>query len=158
MREIQLTKGYKVIVDDDDYENLSAYRWYATAVCGHLVYAGRKVRCENGERKELLMHRVIMCAPDGMEVDHVNANTLDNRKCNLRLCSHMQNSQNQPKNSRNTSGYKGVSWNKKCAKWEVRIKVAGKRLTLGYFSDITAAAASYAEASREHHGDFGRLE
>jgi hypothetical protein len=83
----------------------------------------------------LSMHRVVVNAPKGTVVDHINGDSLDNRKENLRICTNAENVRNSPKHSNNTSGYKGVIWAKREQKWCAQIIVDGKLINLGYYSD-----------------------
>lgn len=156
MKEIQLSRGHKAIVDDEDCDRLSQWRWNIST-CNGGVYATRWERESGSERRQLVrMHVEIMNPPAGMLVDHINGDTLDNRRCNLRVCTKGQNQMNMRRNSRNTSGYRGVHWNKKNKKWTAMIRVANKKHYLGLFESVEAAAAAYAEASRKYHGEFGR--
>lgn len=107
MREIQLTKGYVAIVDDDDYEYLSQFRWFALETRNDRVYATRHTPRNKYTRSTIYMHREITNALRGIHVDHWNGNTLDNRKLNLRLCTHSQNMCNTPRRANNTTGYSG---------------------------------------------------
>lgn len=151
MREIPLTRGKFAIVDDEDYEYLSKSEWqYGT-------YAMRSVPKEGGGQRVERMHRVIMNAPKGMEIDHINHNKLDNRKCNLRLCTSSQNSRNLPIRKNTKSGYKGVSWHKQMNKWRVQIVAKGKVYYLGLFDDKHEAAVAYNEKAAELSGEFAYL-
>jgi hypothetical protein len=94
---------------------------------------------------------------DGIEVDHINGNTLDNRKSNLRLCSHKENGRNRKLNKNNTSGAKGVNWDKHALKWKCEIRINTKKLYLGLFAEIEQAKKAYAEASKKYHGEYGRI-
>lgn len=109
---INLGNGHEAIVDLEDLPRLSRSRWYTKKQRGGLYYAYRCVMI-NGARKRIPMHReVIGDIPDKMEVDHINGNGLDNRKSNLRVCSHRQNIQAGRKKKRATSKFKGVNWEK----------------------------------------------
>ncbi len=152
-KKIKLTKGYVTIVDDDNYSQLSQYSW-CVSTWADKTYAIRR-NPENG--KLIRMHRQIMKATKGIEIDHINGNTLDNRKQNLRLCKHKQNLANQQLSRANSSGYKGVSWNKQHKKWEAYIKVNQKRIHLGIFTDIKDAANAYNKSAKEHFGTFANL-
>ena len=85
-------KGKSVKVDDDDYEKYNHLRWY-------LSDTGYAVRRTNGETFRL--HRLIMNCSEGMVIDHLNGDKLDNRKCNLRVCTQLENARNM----HNTKGY-----------------------------------------------------
>jgi hypothetical protein len=104
------------------------------------------------------MHRRLMNAPAGVQVDHANRCKYDNRRSiNLRLCSNAQNQMNVGCSRRNTSGYKGVSWHKRLAKFQTRIMMEGRAVHLGYFVDKRDAAAAYDIAATNLHGAFAVL-
>lgn len=153
MRTILLTRGFKAIVDDEDYGWLSASRWHAHSSKTSGPYAKRG---HNGER----MHRLIMgkqygeSAVKNMEVDHINQNTLDNRRGNLRICTHGQNQQNSRKYTCNKSGFRGVVWHKRIKKWQAQIRSNGKNHHLGYFKTPKEAALVYDLACKRMHKKF----
>jgi hypothetical protein len=91
-------------------------------------------------------------------IDHIDCNRLNNCFANLREATAAENTRNSRKQSNNTSGVKGVCWNRKHQKWCAEIMAEGKSRYLGYFDSLDAAAASYAKAARELHGDFARVE
>jgi|SRR5690606_5995401 len=150
-KEIPLTQGKVAIVDDEDFEWLSRYRW---AYNKRLGYAQRSIR-KDGKLASLAMHRAIMQPPPGMQVDHINGDRLDNRRCNLRIVTNQQNSFNrQPQKA--TSQYKGVGWYKPYQKWRAKIKINGKTKHLGYFDDEKEAALAYDRAARELFGEYAK--
>lgn len=150
MAEIPLSGGRAfAIVDDEDADRLQGYAWYLT----RSGYAWRTVGGRRDRRNEG-MHRVILNAPKGSTVDHINRNPLDNRKANLRLCTHSQNSWNSGYRSNNTSGYRGVMWIQHHQRWAARIAAHGRRYHLGEFRDARAAALAYNEAALRLHGEF----
>jgi len=103
------------------------------------------------------MHRQIMQAPKGTDVDHVNHDTLKNVRSNLRVCTRSQHHANRKKGLGFTSRFKGVGWASKSSKWQARIKKDGKEANLGYFDDERDAARAYNRAAREHFGEFALL-
>lgn len=136
-------------VDDEDYEYLMQFSWTAQNTSSPTWYASGRV---NGEHT--YMHRIIMNCPRGTIVDHENGDGLDNRRSNLRLSTRSQNTANSLIYSTNTSGFKGVSWNKSMRKWEANISINGKKIYLGVFSDPLEAALSYDTAARELFREF----
>lgn len=147
-REIPLTKGYVTIVDDEDYERLSQRNWHVTITQQCIPYAVRKNSRREGQRRNIPMHREIMDAPQGMDVDHINRDSLDNRKCNLRIVDRRTNLMNTGVRKVNTSGYKGVSHH--AGRWRARIRAGeGRRLSLGYYDTPEDAARAYDNAARK---------
>ena len=112
MKEIQLRSGYVTIVDEADYEYLSLYKWYPQVyICtdGHIYVSVHGYKhTVDVKRKYLRMHRVILDAPVGTLVDHIDGNALNNRRTNLRLCTNAQNQQNRRPSKKGSSIYKGV--------------------------------------------------
>ncbi|SRR5258708_256205 len=104
------------------------------------------------KRSLIYAHRKILNAPDGVVVDHINGDTLDNRRSNIRLCSAAENSRNRRMRRRNRSGFKGVV--RRGNRWEVRIQLNSKQYFLGSFSDISDAVRAYDLASVQMHGEF----
>lgn len=158
MVEIPLTQGYVAMVDDEDAERVIALgTWHIIMVirkAGELLYASHGARdCEPRPRRAVLMHRFIMDAPDGMEVDHINHNALDNRRANLRICTHTENLRNM-RNKPHTSRFKGVRWLKDGRRWVAAIRLDGHQRVLGYFTDEVAAARAYDKAAIELFGEF----
>lgn len=149
--EIPLTRGKTALVDAEDYEALSSHKWF----CSARGYAVRTVSV-NGRNKTLRMHSVLVATPEGMEVDHINGDRLDNRRCNLRLATHAQNVRNAGMRKDNTSGFKGVCYYPLTKRWTSQINVRGRRKRLGYFSTPEEAHAAYCVAALQHHGEFAR--
>ena len=156
MKEIPLNQGYVALVDDQDYEWLSQWKWTAIVGVDGSIQAARRTTVGEGlPRKQIAMHRAILNAPDGLQVDHINHHSLDNRRSNLRLCTQSQNNMNQRRNKRNTSGYKGAYWHAPSHKWAAKIQVDGRSIWLGCFDSVEDAAKAYREASAQYHGAFG---
>lgn len=155
MKTIPLTQGLVAKVDDDDYEELSKYKWYAV---GH---KGQEYAARCGKRNEthhIRMHRVLLHAPNGLQVDHINGDRLDNRKSNLRLATQAENSRNRCKFPKPAlSRYKGVTYHKRDKVWQASIKVSGKQIYIGSFCTEKEAAAAYNEAALRYHGPYARL-
>jgi hypothetical protein len=155
--EIPLTRGYVALVDEEDYERLFTCSWFAHVTHGGLkVYASGRPPAR-GVRRQVLMHRFIVGLDtcEGHEVDHINGDTLDNRRGNLRLCSRRQNGANmQPRAGKR---FKGAWYLARTDRWGSQIKVNYKRLHLGYFATEEEAARAYDQAALEHFGEFARL-
>jgi hypothetical protein len=157
MKEIPLTQGKVAIVDDEDFEKVSQYKW--SYIGG---YAKRAVVREDGKRILYPLHRFIMSIPPDSKfmVDHTNFDRLDNRKQNLRICTKGQNNYNhRPKDrlGKSTSKYKGVSYKHDMHKWRARIAVNGKEYNLGYYYTENEAAMAYNEAASKFFGEFAWL-
>jgi hypothetical protein len=155
VKTIPLTQGQVALVDDADYEWLSAFNWYAWRRPGGTFYALRKVRDPRGGWTNLRMHRAIL--PDGPETDHRNRNSLDNQRHNLRPATRSQNMANIGRPKTSTSGFKGVGWHKASGKWAAHICVEQHQHHLGLFSDAEAAARAYDKAAIESFGEFACL-
>jgi len=153
-KEIQLTHGKVVIVDDADFEWLNQWRWYAVKG-GHTWYAKRSI-CNGKTSKPISMHRQILGLTfnDGQETDHKNHNGLDNQRHNLRPCTPSQNQHNQRPKKDGTSKYKGVSWHTRDARWTVAIEVNDKTIYLGRFRSEKTAALAYDKAVKKYFGEF----
>ena len=146
MRLIPLTKDYYTLVDDADYDILSQYKWRILTGKGSFVYA-----CRSGDEPGdcVLMHREVNETPDGLHTDHINHNTLDNRRHNLRTVIHRENCQN--KKASHSSRYTGVSWSKRDKRWTASIKINYKTRHLGNFKkdDEVLAAIAYMDAVKD---------
>lgn len=151
---ISLTQGREAVVDASDLPLLKGRRWCLRVWQGKLSYCAGRLA---GERKDINLHRLLLNAPDGVSVDHIDGDGLNNRRSNLRLASTAQNSWNTGRYRNNTSGHKGVSWRADRQKWQVHIRIGGKRLSLGHYTDVKMAAAAYAEAARKYHGEFANI-
>lgn len=151
MRYINLTQGKRAIVDDEDYELLCKHKWYYD-----LGYAKRNI-VVGGKRNLLRMHREILNAPDGLSIDHINGDGLDNRRENLRACTTSENQRNRGEQRNGTSGFKGVSWRKKDKGWRAQLWHLGKAIWLGCYKTKEEAALAYNKKAIELHGDFAKL-
>jgi len=153
VKEIELTRGYVALVDDQDYERVIRFNWYAHVDKQH-VYAARSLPWAGGKRRPEYLHRFILGAPSDIHVDHRNRNTLDCRRDNLREATQAQNMQNRGKFRTNRTGYKGVDFFTQCGKWRAQIKVHGKTMHLGLFSTPEDAARAYDATARREYGEF----
>ena len=160
MKAIKLIRGKKAIIDDEDFEQVSKQKWCAL-YDGHNWYAFRNKVIQNKPYKQITesLHRFLLMPNKGQEVDHINGDTLDNRRCNLRVCTHAENTHNSRKPKTGlTSKYKGVDWYNPGKKFRARIHVYRvKRKSLGYFKDEIKAALAYDAAALKYYGEFARL-
>lgn len=151
MKEIPLTQGKVALVDDEDYDWLMQWKWSVSS-SSTKPYA---VRWTSGNRK-VRMHRAILNLPDGVVGDHINLNTLDNRRCNLRPATKAQNNQNTKGRINTSSQYKGVSWDINKERWVAQIWANDKKYWLGTFRSEHEAAHAYDAAACIHHGEFAK--
>lgn len=134
-------KGTFVTVDDDDVDFLSKHKWWMMPQ----GYAVTRIKRQDGSRRTIGMHRIIMGDPDSLVIDHINRVKTDNRRSNLRACTHGENLRNKPAMNGCASQHKGVSLGKN-GKWQVVVRVSGSLKWLGYHkTEIEAAkvAAPY---------------
>jgi hypothetical protein len=123
----------------------------------HLIGDGTPLRRHYVVVNNSLLHRLVIDAPRHLLADHVNGNTLDNRRENIRLATHSQSSMNRGKHAPATSRFKGVNWRPDICKWQARIKLNRRNIFLGYFTDELQAAMAYDAKARELHGAFARF-
>lgn len=157
MKSIPLTGaggGHAVLVDDEDYERLNQHHWTALRSEAGGIYAIR-FRKRDGHQDRIWLHREVAMPPAGMEVDHRDGNTLDNRRANLRIATRGQNAANG-RALGGSSRFKGVSWDRSTGKWWVGLSVNYRRITVGRFTDEEEAARAYDAAARLHFGEFAR--
>jgi hypothetical protein len=151
---IPVGRKYAAKVDATDAELIAGRSWHFVTF-GGLLYAqsGKSAAFPVSE----MMHRLLMQPGPGMVVDHKNGDGLDNRRHNLRVCTRTQNQQNRRKIKPASSKYKGVYWSSGLCRWRVEIKVDGKKISGGSFSNEEDAAKSYDELATKHFGEFARL-
>ena len=158
MRQINLTFGQVAIVDDEDFDALSRWKWHAKKCADGRFYAIRHTSL-NGKKFKLAMHRQIMGLTwgDALTVDHIDPEaTLDNRRSNLRTGTKLQQQHNRRKSRNNTSGFKGVIRSTGHNRWRAQIRINGKTTHLGVFPTPDLAHQAYECAARQHFGEFAR--
>lgn len=155
IRKIPLTQGKVAIVDAADYDWLMQWHWCAYK-SKRTWYAHRASANKLGKSTTINMHRLIMNAPDDMQVDHIDGDGLNNARSNLRLATPGENQRNSAGRPNKSSRYKGVSWSKDNNKWCASIGFGGRHKHLGLYRTEIEAARAYDAAAREHHGEFAR--
>lgn len=157
MSEVPLTQGYVALVDDEDFEELNRWKWQAH-LASHGVYAKRSVTLTGGRKTNIFMHRQILGLTDSTSLfgDHINGDTLDNRRSNLREATPRQSVWNRSKYKNSASSYKGVQWNG--ASWTAKIKDNdGAAIFLGAFDKEEDAAKAYDYHALRLRGNYARL-
>lgn len=150
MKKIPLSQGQFCLIDDADFPALSKHRWSFNP-------RGSAIRWD-GERKQFVaLHREILNAPRDMCVDHINGDKRDNRKNNLRLCTHSQNSANRTHPPQGRSGYYGVYWHEGKQKWQARVMKDYRDFSVGYFKEARDAALARDVKAVELFGEFATL-
>ena len=158
MKLIPLSKGYYSKVDDDMYDYLMQWSWYAKlSRTSNSYYATRNGGKADGDRryKTIPMASVIMDGDTGSRVDHIDRDSLNNQRYNLRFVTRSQNGFNRSIASNSTSGYKGVIFCKSRNKWRPKITFQGKRYYCGRYSCKHDAARAWNLMSKKYHGEFG---
>lgn len=145
MKHIELSQGKYAIIDNEDFEWLSQWKWY-------FIPQGYAFRSQSG--KTIYMHRKILNTPKEKLTDHINRNKLDNRKVNLRIATRSQNAVNVKLFLTNTSGYRGVWWERRRNKWIAEIKYQGKKYYLGEYLNKLDAIKIRRQKTIELFGKF----
>ena len=155
--EIPLTQGKVAIIDEADWPLVSGFGWYAVKD-RNIWYAQANTSRKEGPRRTVRMHRLLLGLTDQkIKIDHRDGNGLNNRRANLRTCTHTQNLRNRGAQANNKCGFKGVSWHKQHGMWRAQIQVSGRQKHLGYFPTHEAAYAAYCAAAAELHGEFANF-
>jgi len=144
MKLIELSQGRFAKIDDEDWEKVSQFKWHYNNGYAKTWSKGKRIR----------MHRLIMSAPDGVNVDHIDHDTLNNQRLNLRLCTVTQNNQNLNMRKDNTSGYKGVTLDKSTGHWKPLLYVDGEPFSFGCYKEKHHAALAYDLWATDLHGEF----
>jgi AP2 domain len=153
VKTIQLTQGFVALIDDADFERVSAHKWSATKTKTN-VYGIRKIRRGDRNTTSQLLHRFIMGVTNPkLDVDHEDHDGLNCQRYNLRVATRTQNNANRLK-SVGASQYKGVSWDTSRRKWRGCITLNGRTKHVGRFADEISAALAYDAAARAHFGEF----
>lgn len=146
MKEIKISKEYSALVDDEDYEELSKYKWKISK-SKTIIYAV----------SQIFMHRLIMKTDKNESIDHIDHNSLNNTKSNLRIATDSQNRQNSNKQKNTTSKFKGVYWNKSTNLWQSNIFYDGKQHYLGRYKNEDDAGRAYDVEAKVQFGKFANL-
>lgn len=161
MKKIKLTQNQYAIVDDEDFKNLELFNWVASKDKYGKYYATRTIlvsEINSYKKSKISMHRYLLNPKIGLEVDHINGDTLDNRKRNLRICTRQQNNWNRVGIKNTSSKYKGVSFNKEKQRWTARIgkTINGKVVKKygGAFDLESEAAVAYNKMATDLYGEY----
>lgn len=150
---------FKILIDKEDINKLNKYKWSIQMV--RSVTDKDYVAFYATSGTVGFLHRFVVNCPKGMVVDHINGNTLDNRKSNLRICTHKQNSENRKLHKRNKNGCTGIFYdigrgNNPTPKWIAHICIDGKRKHLGRFNTKEEAVECRIKAEDKYYGEFSR--
>lgn len=148
MKQIQLTQNLFALINDEDFEDITQFKWYATSVGSRTYYASRGVWLGNKEQSVEYMHHRILPLLPGFEIDHIDGNGLNNQRHNLRLVTKRQNAQNKH-HIKKTSVYPGVLWHKYKKRWRAQIRIEGKTKYLGHYKEEIDAFNAYCDALKK---------
>ncbi|GAG10749.1 unnamed protein product, partial [marine sediment metagenome] len=137
------------IIDPEDYEKVKDFKWG--------INSGGYVFCSRQNGIGFKLHRLVLGLLNNERPDHIDGKPLNNRKSNLRVCTHQENCCNTKKPKNNTSGYKGVTWEKTRNKWKAYIAFNYKCIHLGLFENKIDGAKAYNQAAIKYHGEFAKL-
>lgn len=154
---ISLTQNRTSIINTSDINLIVIYKWCAWFNKSSKSYYAKS---NIGNHKVVSLHRFLLGVTDPkLHVDHINGNTLDNRRSNLRICTAAENTKNHTKpHPRNKSGFRGVCWSKDKLKWKAYITLSGKHKHLLYSHNLIEAAKAFDDAAIEYYQDFhGKL-
>lgn len=154
IRLIPLSQGKFAIVDTADFDWLNQWKWTVIHQTPNSPWYAYRPFLIDGKRVNVRMHRLIINAPNGVEVDHRDGDGLNNRRSNLRFATRQQNACNRKANIGNKSGAKGVFWYKRTKMWRVAIGIKRKQIHIGYFKTKAEAIEAYRKASMQFHRDF----
>ena len=155
VKEIKLTHEKVALVDDDDYEMLIKRSWFAAYDKKSKMWRAQSSKRVNGVTETTLMHRLITNCPRGFVVDHINFDELDNRKCNLRVCTFNENVMHQRKSVDNTTGFKGVY--DRGNFYVANLNCKNENYYLGCFKSKIAAALEYDIMAETVFGEFAHI-
>jgi len=158
MATLILKTGENVLVDDEDFYWINQWRWQAISI-KNKKYVFRSRRNNHlGYTSRAYLHRIVMRTEDKhLIVDHINGNTLDNRKENLRICTKSENNKNTSSHKNSSSIYLGVSYDKLRKKWNAQLKHNGLWKLAKRYNTEEEAAKAYDIAAKEHFGEFANL-
>lgn len=149
MAEIHMTGGYVALIDEDDVAKVFGFGWFANRKEDGRVYAQARM----GARR-FFLHRWLLDEPAGLLVDHIDGNSLDNRRANLRTCLHHENSHNRKSGPTSLSGFIGVQKYAIPGKYRAMLRYNGARLHLGIYDDPEHAARVRDHVARRLVGPF----
>ena len=147
LRNIQGKETGRTKIDIEDYDRVKAYKWHKSHGYPKTYLNGKKI----------YLSRFIMNAPSNMVVDHINHDPLDNRKCNLRLCTQGDNMANRKVQKNNSSGVTGVTWHSRTNKWRAYINKNHKKIYLGYYNDFDKAVEARKQAEKKYFGEYRNI-
>jgi len=144
------SKGEEFYFDLEDYDKIKDYCWVNNG--------NGYIRSTKINNKRIYIHRLVTNCPSKMDIDHINHNIIDNRKSNLRICEHQKNMCNYTKPKNNTSGVKGISWDKYNNKWKAEIMENRKKISIGNFNKFEDAVKARKEAEEKYYGEYNYKE
>ena len=160
--EIPCTQGQVAYIDLIDID-LAQFRW--CVIKSPDTFYDSHTDIVNGKKRPITLHIIILQRKldrtfiKGEMVDHINGNGMDNRRNNLRLATDQQNQANEKLSRNNTSGYKGVNYDKRnpYRPWKASLTFNYKQIFLGNFATAEEAYQAYCEGAKRYFGEFARF-
>jgi AP2 domain len=153
MKKIPLTQGQFALVDDHWFDFLNQWKWQARLDKKNGRFYAVRSETLNGKKRVIWMHHEVLPISHG-QIDHIDQNGLNNTESNLRHSTYSQNQCNRGKQVNNTSGFKGVTWNKRLKKWVAQIGIDGSKKHIGVYGQLIEAAIAWNKTAIELHGEF----
>lgn len=157
MKKVKLTQRKYTLIDDRDFKKVNEYKWCATKGGSNIFYAVRRLTISKNKIRLFYLHHAILGKKKNKVVDHINGNSLDNRRSNLQFVTYSQNSMKRHNRSHNKSGYRGVYLHNRGNRWIAQIRLKNKSFYIGSFINKKDAALAFNKMAKKFYKKFAVL-